>query len=38
MYKEHGINGKGNGVLIDTNKDNICNVITSISMAMTKCC
>ena len=28
MTKEHGINGKGNGVLIDTNKDNICDVMT----------
>ena len=36
MTKEHGINGKANGVLIDTNKDNIFNVLTSISMAITK--
>ena len=28
MTKEHGFNGKGNDVLNDTNKDDICNVIT----------
>ena len=28
MTKEHGFNRKGNGVLIDTNKDDICDVVT----------
>ena len=28
MTKEHGFNEKGNGVLIDTNKDDICDVMT----------
>ena len=28
MTKEHGFNGNGNGVLSDTNKDDICDVMT----------